>query len=185
MNEKLVMRCPLALLALFLIFPFYTLKDLDHASNMFQKLSGEHWFFYFSFPCAVRTCPEGYIQFEQACYKYFNERHNKSHAASTCAKDHAFHVDIQTSAENTFVRSLIPTGVHSISTGFKRDASSRFIWDRTSSAGIFTDWRAGEPNNVHGREGCMVVQKVISTVGTWNDIPCTSKHPFICKTSEL
>ena len=75
-------------------------------------------------------------------------------------------------------------GVHSISTGYERDGSSKFMWDRTNSAGHFTNWKTGEPNNGLGgpAEGCMEILRQSGENGTWNDVQCSSKYPFVCKT---
>ncbi|XP_058866610.1 macrophage mannose receptor 1-like [Acipenser ruthenus] len=49
-------------------------------------------------------------------------------------------------------------------------------WSRQSYNYIFHNWDNEEPNNVGGSEGCVVMDYN----GTWKDVSCSSKFPFIC-----
>ncbi|XP_058865231.1 macrophage mannose receptor 1-like [Acipenser ruthenus] len=49
-------------------------------------------------------------------------------------------------------------------------------WSRQSYNYTFHNWDNEEPNNVGGSEGCVVMDYS----GTWKDISCSSKLPFIC-----
>jgi hypothetical protein len=45
--------------------------------------------------------------------------------------------------------------------------------------GLYTRWRAGEPNNGNGIEDCATVDDNVA--GTWDDRPCTQVHRFVCE----
>ncbi|WAS90690.1 CotH kinase family protein [Nannocystis punicea] len=58
------------------------------------------------------------------------------------------------------------------------DTEDDFVWtDGTPLS--FTAWNEGEPNNA-GEEDC--VNLPAWTAGLWNDLPCDSPRPYICKT---
>lgn len=42
---------------------------------------------------------------------------------------------------------------------------------------VYHNWSPGEPNDADGNEDCVVMRQD----GTFNDIPCFIKKPFICK----
>ena len=94
--------------------------------------------------------------------------------------EQAYHVDIQSWAENKFVRGLIPANIVWVSIGYKRDTNGNFVWDRTNVPGVYAYWDDGEPNNSHGVEGCTTMYGS-QKAGLWNDVPCHIKVPYICK----
>ena len=63
-----------------------------------------------------------------------------------------------------------------------------FIWRDGTSAmgggGVYTNWRAREPNNVEGKERCAeyrALTKEDERTGGWNDFPCEEKRGFYCQ----
>ena len=141
--------------------------------------------FCFFFIPAGRSCPTGWEPFENACYKYFSEGQNKEAARSTCELAGAHHVDIQSSAENNFVKNLVPITIIGVTFGYKRDSSGNFVWDRTGGPGPYRNWNTGEPNNANGGEGCGVMYiSEWHRAGKWNDVPCNAAFTFVCKKGE-
>ena len=53
-----------------------------------------------------------------------------------------------------------------------------FVWTDGTALG-FTAWNEGEPNNA-GEEDCANLPAW--SAGLWNDLPCDSPRPYICKT---
>ena len=52
-----------------------------------------------------------------------------------------------------------------------------WVWS-DGTAWTFTDWTAGEPNNMGNNEDCLV--KNYGGI-QWNDTPCTRQQKFVCK----
>ena len=51
-------------------------------------------------------------------------------------------------------------------------------WDAASLTGVsHTNWQSGEPNDYSGDENCVNMYRG----GTWNDLHCDSRLPFICE----
>ena len=101
-------------------------------------------------------------------------------------KCRAHHVDIQSSAENNFVKDLVPSTIIGVTFGYKRDSSGNFVWDRTGGAGPYRNWNTGEPNNANSGEGCGVMYISESyRAGKWNDVPCSAAFTFVCKKGEM
>ena len=83
----------------------------------------------------------------------FRKDRNKANARATCELAGAHHVDILSSAENNFVKNLVPITIIGVSFGYKRDSSGNFVWDRTGGAGPYKNWNTGEPNKANSGEG--------------------------------
>jgi hypothetical protein len=52
-------------------------------------------------------------------------------------------------------------------------------WFDTKEHATFSDWAAGEPNNVNGAEDC--VHFSIYWDYKWNDVPCSYKLTPLCE----
>jgi len=82
---------------------------------------------------------------------------------------------INNEAEWTAVRNLVGD-IHAWVGGHDFTHEGRFEWMDGSNFD-FTAWHQGEPNDWgHNGEDCLRVQG-----NGWNDMPCDSKNPFVCK----
>lgn len=53
-----------------------------------------------------------------------------------------------------------------------------FVWQTSLKVPLWTNWNYKEPNNAgHKGEDCVEMQYS----GSWNDIPCNERRPFICQ----
>ena len=153
---------------------------------------------------AVQTCPMSWsdqhagpstwFQFGGSCYKFFSYgsmfqgysnpfigQEYKATAARFCLAVGGHLVDIESPAENEFVRLLIPSAVKDVYIGYQRDLSGGFIWDRTHKQGKFAHWNPGEPKNIDSGKGCVEMEK--SMPGRWNSVSCRRSLPlnYVCK----
>ncbi|XP_077993136.1 lymphocyte antigen 75-like [Glandiceps talaboti] len=53
-----------------------------------------------------------------------------------------------------------------------------YEWSDTTPL-VYQNWEAGEPNDYNGEEECVNIYAHLD--GTWNDVNCGDRHPFICK----
>lgn len=44
---------------------------------------------------------------------------------------------------------------------------------------VYTNWHAGQPNNVAGNQDCVLLQ--YGTNLEWGDVQCDQKHPYVCE----
>lgn len=99
-------------------------------------------------------------------------------AESQCVQEGGHLTSIRSSAENTFVTSLI-TGVTIMWFGFNdRSAEGNFEWSDRSNV-TYENWYQRAPNNQYGAEDCGVVR--INDTGAWDDYNCTSLLYFVCR----
>ena len=101
-------------------------------------------------------------------------------AKYNCGLDGAHVVDIQTSAENDFVRGLVPPGVSRIYLGYERNAMNQFVWSRTGKTGPYTNWLAGEPYPIAWYYYCAEMDIRLGQ-GGWSDNNCYDRLPYVCK----
>ena len=59
--------------------------------------------------------------------------------------------------------------------GNDEDNEGTFIWDSSKSPFSFTNWLAGEPNNLSGMENCV---HFMFDSDQWNDIFCNIVSPY-------
>ncbi|AKF85227.1 hypothetical protein MFUL124B02_10615 [Myxococcus fulvus 124B02] len=96
-------------------------------------------------------------------------------------------VTIDNAAEEAFLQSHQSTlTVPNWWIGLNDQAQEgRFVWSGVPSTSGYSNFYPGEPNNDGGAEDC-VVDRYLSPDGTvstesWNDRPCSSRHPFVCE----
>lgn len=49
----------------------------------------------------------------------------------------------------------------------------------------FRNWNISEPDNFNGQQYCVVLFTGSPYFGTWGDVNCTVRHPFICYSGEF
>ena len=149
---------------------------------------------------AVGNCPPLWTKFQNHCYRFYGGPKSWIDAEllcrnmATCNSASSAHlVSIHNKDENSFVfdywqSSLVsgctssnPRLVDSVWIGLNDiDTDGSMVWsDGTSND--FSKWRPNEPSG--GTEDCTHMYNRGDYVfgDKWNDIPCTTVMPFICK----
>ncbi|XP_067047236.1 C-type lectin domain family 4 member E-like isoform X1 [Acropora muricata] len=129
------------------------------------------------------TCPPGFVVHAESCYYVANTSSAPTWNSSRrfCQNLTADLAVIKSEDENRFVYDLLrnTVGARYAWIGLHRKADNKFYWldDRPANGG-YQKWKAGEPNNHGGVEGCghLLVN------GKWNDISCSHSIPVaICQ----
>ncbi|KAL3268580.1 hypothetical protein HHI36_007688 [Cryptolaemus montrouzieri] len=102
-------------------------------------------------------------------------------------RDHRMSLlSIETETENYLIsKYLNQTKINRVWTsGTDLAEKGSFTWLSTGKALNFTYWGAGQPDNVQGIEHCLEIYKYPNFNYSWNDIPCTETHNFVCELVE-
>ena len=136
-------------------------------------------------------------------YQFCEGSLNWGQAIDACGDDYAL-VSIESATENTFLRQIIetypwstpPTGQSADDawwTGGFRDTGSSGQFCATGASPHewltgdsfdYTNWRASEPNNLTGCEGCVEIWLDNATGqprAEWNDEDCGQRRNYICE----
>lgn len=100
-----------------------------------------------------------------------------SESQSYCRAHHTDLATVRNMAENQKMAELLSeSGGDKVWIGLFRES---WKWSDGSTSS-FRYWRqeGGEPNNISGKEACVVAEFSLS--GKWADIDCDMKIPFIC-----
>ena len=109
-----------------------------------------------------------------------------SDAQSKCQQMGGDLAIIRSDHENQFIFNLVKRTsglpVWGVWIGLRRKSDGNFEWvDGTPVK--YSSWNSGEPNNMGGREDCVVMFSAGRAGGKWNDSPCDWEvNPgFVCK----
>uniref|UniRef100_A0A8C4T381 Lactose-binding lectin l-2-like n=1 Tax=Erpetoichthys calabaricus TaxID=27687 RepID=A0A8C4T381_ERPCA len=127
------------------------------------------------------VCDQGWASFSGQCYRYFREMKSWAEAEIHCLSLGGHMASVHSSDDNQFVTSLIkgqassdrPTWLGAT----KCEETPAWLWT-DGSEWHFSNWYSREPNNRHGVEKCLQVN--FRVPGSWNDINCASRLPFVC-----
>lgn len=133
-------------------------------------------------PWIVDDCPEGWVQYENACYR-LSDTMTKFSCEIECSP--GFLACIDNEDENDWiVKTFAPTAVSSFAFlaysdyfsegNFRAPAECNF--DRFS----FTKYMPGEPNS-GSTVDCVVINMLSDPVGYWRDATCTNNYHCLCK----
>ncbi|XP_013421067.1 deleted in malignant brain tumors 1 protein isoform X2 [Lingula anatina] len=129
-------------------------------------------------------CPDGWVEFQARCYKYFDAVSNYDRALNTCATFNGSLVSILSQDEQGFLESMLsnytgpPTFIY---IGLDDIAVDR-DWRWTDGSVVqYTNWdvRSGQPTKLDIGEDCATIAPHILYL--WYDRQCTLEYPFICK----
>ncbi|XP_078573072.1 uncharacterized protein LOC144859935 [Branchiostoma floridae x Branchiostoma japonicum] len=133
----------------------------------------------------LTSCPEGYAEFREICYKAFDTERTYSGAAWACRRDGGTLAIPRDATINDFLISLNNSvtdqpfypfwmGLHD------RGEEGRFEWVDGSMLGMYTNWAPGQPDN-GGDQDCVVYSTHAPWKNKWNDANCDLQSRFICQ----
>merc|ERR1719312_1353044 len=130
-------------------------------------------------------CPDGWKEFNQACYKYVDSAKTWEDAESMCqgqtwqgVQGHL--ASVHSEEENIFVASLAEETIWLC----HHDLHQEGQWTWTDGTEFsYSNWAKGEPNNAGNSEDCMEIASPTSEEKQWNDDVCTKQAKFVCKLS--
>ncbi|XP_052707225.1 perlucin-like isoform X1 [Crassostrea angulata] len=135
-------------------------------------------------PTTGQSCPGGWYHFGTSCYAFIDaEPLEWTEAMFYCSTLHAKLVEIETAAENAFLKSHL-TSLHTSADNYwigLTDAlvEGKFVWQTTQEDAVFVDWAPLEPNDLAHIEDCGDLHSGYQF--KWNDASCSSKFDFICE----
>ncbi|XP_052715916.1 CD209 antigen-like protein B [Crassostrea angulata] len=132
-------------------------------------------------PSTRVTCPAGWSMFGTSCYTIFHQQLSWMNASMKCLTYGSKLVEIETKAENDFLKSSLIKDEANYWTGGKDDVTEgQWVWVSSGTTFDFLDWNTGEPNDVGG-EDCMEISKHRNRKKSWNDKSCKSSLNLICE----
>ncbi|XP_028664630.1 lactose-binding lectin l-2-like isoform X5 [Erpetoichthys calabaricus] len=127
------------------------------------------------------SCEQGWVTYAGRCYQYFPALKTWIDAEVQCLSLGGNLASVHSSDANQFITTLIkskdPSGPVTWLGGSNCVRDSTWLWT-DGSKWDFTNWNAGEPNNVGGVEKCFHINFAVQS--GWNDINCVSQYPFVC-----
>ncbi|XP_038054241.1 alpha-N-acetylgalactosamine-specific lectin-like [Patiria miniata] len=139
-------------------------------------------------------CPPFWTRYGNYCYRFFGPPKTWQSAEEHCreffTRNGQGHLaSVHSSGENNFLlqmwsSSLLPKeGIvaAAIWIGHSDLANEgQFTWSDGTSFDYNGGWRTGQPNDSGQGEDCGSIYRTTQQVG-WNDGPCGSAHPYLCK----
>ncbi|XP_056426752.1 CD209 antigen-like protein B isoform X2 [Hyla sarda] len=121
------------------------------------------------------SCPAGWTLVDSSCYFFSTSHETWENSKTECSNMASSLLVLNSQKDLDAILPLI--GNKRFWIGLRKYNRDTWLWvDGTIPK--FTNWFRGEPNNVAQREHCT---EMIS--GGWNDLDCSNKIDYICKTS--
>ncbi|XP_065925820.1 low affinity immunoglobulin epsilon Fc receptor-like isoform X2 [Magallana gigas] len=156
---------------------------ISYLISSIKSVTGFLLFLSIATPSAGQSCPGGWYHFGTSCYAFIDaEPLEWTEAMFYCSTLHAKLVEIETAAENAFLKSHL-TFSHTNDTYWMglTDAlvEGKFVWQTTQDDVVFVDWAPREPNDMAHKEDCATLE--FGYQYRWNDASCSNKYDFICE----
>ncbi|XP_041944958.1 macrophage mannose receptor 1-like isoform X1 [Alosa sapidissima] len=123
-------------------------------------------------------CKTGWIRHGYNCYFVGAQTNTFEEAKEICKRSSAYLVDVQNSAENAFLISLVgarPEKHFWIGLSNQRD---RYTFEWSNSRNVpYTHWNTRMPGQ---KQGC-VAMTTGTLAGLWDVLSCSNKEKYICK----
>ncbi|XP_071953691.1 macrophage mannose receptor 1-like [Antedon mediterranea] len=130
----------------------------------------------------VFSCQQGWLSFQDSCYKFDSTKRSWSDARSNCTELGADLVVVRNKAENDFLYANNHMG-NAMWIGLSDlDSEANFTWVSTECS-QYNNFHPGEPNDYNNQEDCVVL--TFRNSETWNDYPCYRKFAYMCEISHF
>ncbi|KAF6717540.1 Galactose-specific lectin nattectin [Oryzias melastigma] len=131
------------------------------------------------------NCPPFWYSYGNRCYKYVATPMIWGDAELHCVSQGANLVSVQSNEEEAFIKTLIrnfdPAQADTWIGLSDAEKEGGWLWSDGSKI-TFQAWHSGQPDNYKGKEHCATTN--YGTTKKWNDLPCTYKYGFVCKSRE-
>jgi hypothetical protein len=124
------------------------------------------------------TCPTGYTQFENSCYRALDSSALMTwfFAEAACENDAAHLAVVDNDGEGNYLRSIAGDGDFWVGiTDHLAEGAYRHV---TGQPITFADWAASQPDNAGNREDCVAY---LGNGLVWSDRPCTDEMHVVCE----
>ncbi|XP_071147938.1 perlucin-like protein [Mytilus edulis] len=129
----------------------------------------------------ISNCPHGWLPHSGNCYGFFKHLVSWYDASSACKAHTGYLATIETSDENTFLKTQSKIINANFWVGGEDDLiEGEWTWAETDEPFDFTDWISTQPDNSQG-EDCLALWQAASW--QWNDWSCESHSYYICEKS--
>ncbi|CAJ0950386.1 unnamed protein product, partial [Mesorhabditis belari] len=153
---------------IFVIFIVYKIYHIESQVEDFKRIITE------KFP--PEKCEKNWKFFQGNCYWVNKKRTNWTTSEKSCVQENAHLVSIHTDEENDFVELILGEGQIDGWIGLQL-LDDEWAWSDESDT-MYTNWKAGEPNENHGIENHA---EMWNPGGQWNNNKETRKIRSICK----
>ncbi len=130
-------------------------------------------------PVVDFPCPGKLFSIDTHSYCAHREYATWNEAKKRCADAGGYLVSINSKEENEALWEILgSTWEHSAWIGFTdSDVEGSWRWV-TKEPARYGNWRIGQPDNNQNKEDCA---EWLSEDGQWNDLRCSDKRPYLCK----
>ncbi|KAL5012418.1 hypothetical protein ScPMuIL_010969 [Solemya velum] len=144
----------------------------------------------------VPDCPDGAhrrtVGATTTCYTFHTTGMTWSEAEKTCRnegiKSHLVAVNdrmeqdylVQIIKSDIGLTAVGTSGWYTVGNDITRETEFSWTESGTPVRLTFTNWHQGQPNDVGGRQDCLLMQYQDANY-EWGDVDCDTRHPFICE----
>ncbi|XP_052778688.1 MAM and LDL-receptor class A domain-containing protein 1-like [Mya arenaria] len=176
--------------------PLYPYPSRQDNYDTLGFISFDDVYIYNTSCSAIPDCPAGSRKLVQgnvtSCYSFHITPRSWYEAVDECKSEasNGHLVGINSELEQQFLVDAMQTnaayttaGQHGwYTSGNDERTEASFMWTDTGYPYSlnYTDWHAGQPNNVGNAQDCLLLQYQSSDY-EWGDVDCADKHPFICE----
>ncbi|KAL4231020.1 mannose binding [Mactra antiquata] len=152
-------------------------------------MSKFHFAFLLMIVAVATCCKTGWLTNGNSCYFFSHDTENWIGALQLCRELGGKLVEIETEAENTFIKSQESQFVKDRFWIALSDVEieNTWIWMNSKvplSTTGFSDWFPGQPDNNKLDQNCAsfhLNKTSGNTVWHWDDVPCMGRNHYICE----
>ena len=134
-------------------------------------------------------CQNGKRRYSGYCYSINEDKKDFNNAKASCKEQNAYLADINSAEENQFLEKINFDGMMLIGLN-DVNHEKLFIWDHSGKKPTYTNFHGAgrQPDNFNGDEDCVEIYLNTHDSGVrgkWNDIPCSTQLPYVCKSGKV